>query len=241
MTARAQAETQRTQSRLLSGNEAIAHGAWEACTRVGCPAIEWDGDGLRINPRLCVDCGHCQQACADCSAGGHVPQTLELVDQKRYREAGAPAPSETLPADPLKGDPDAPVKIIGFAELYCPYCVRHVWQTISQLEREYIDEGLVQYDCNLPAHGFVAVLAPVAGECDHQQDGFWPYHDALFEKTFPGRNLSGHAELDVAACKALAVEVGLEAEPFDACLDGYDARYQACLADYQACTEGSEP
>ncbi len=58
-----------------------------ACTLVGCPAIEWDGNGLRINPLLCVDCSHCQQVCADCNAGIDIPQALELVDQKRYREA----------------------------------------------------------------------------------------------------------------------------------------------------------
>lgn len=156
--------------------------------------------------------------------------------QTATTELGDAPPLEALPADPLKGDPAAPVKIIEFAEFYCPYCARHVWQTIPQLEQAYIDEGLVQYEFrNLPVHGFVAVLASVAGECAHEQGLFWPYHDLLFERVFPGRNLSSQDPMDLAKLKAVAADVGADVARFDACLDGYDARYQACLGEYNAC------
>ncbi len=162
-------------------------------------------------------------------------------DVQTADEAGDAAPVEVGPADPLKGDPAAPVKIVEFAEFYCPYCARHVWQTIPQLERAYIDRGLVQYEFrNLPVHGFVAVLASVAGECAHEQGLFWPYHDLLFERVFPGRNLSSQDQMDVAKLKAVAADVGADVARFDACLDGYDARYRACLDEYDACEQGGD-
>ncbi len=58
-----------------------------ACTRLGCPAIEIKENRLEISDLLCVGCVHCQQICSDCNAGIDLPQVLELVDQKRPREA----------------------------------------------------------------------------------------------------------------------------------------------------------
>lgn len=58
-----------------------------ACTQVGCPAIEFENEQLRINSLLCVACGHCGQVCSDCNAGLDIPLILELMHQERYREA----------------------------------------------------------------------------------------------------------------------------------------------------------
>src|SRR5699024_4539610 len=34
-----------------------------SCMKLGCPAIERMEKGVRINPDLCVGCGHCQNVC----------------------------------------------------------------------------------------------------------------------------------------------------------------------------------
>jgi len=34
-----------------------------SCMKLGCPALERAGKGVKINPDLCVGCGHCQSVC----------------------------------------------------------------------------------------------------------------------------------------------------------------------------------
>jgi protein-disulfide isomerase len=139
---------------------------------------------------------------------------------------------------PTKGDPDAPVTIIEFAEFYCPYCARYLWETFPKIEQEYIQEGLAKYEFrNLAVHGPPALLAAVAGECAHQQGKFWDLHDRLFETVFPGRNISNHEQLDIDDLERVAAQVGLDMESFEGCLEGYNENYNRCLTDYRTCVE----
>jgi len=148
------------------------------------------------------------------------------------------APSLDIPAQPAKGDPNAPVVIVEFAEFYCPYCARHVWQTIPLIETDYIDTGLVRYEFrNLIIHGETALLAAAAGECAHQQGAFWGFHDEVFERVFVGRNLGGSQHLEADGLKQIAAQRGVDAEPFDACLNAYEQTYSQCNASYQTCGE----
>ena len=58
-----------------------------ACAVLGCPAIQEVGGRLDVDPLQCTACTHCQQVCADCSAGIDIPLVLELVDRERLEEA----------------------------------------------------------------------------------------------------------------------------------------------------------
>ncbi|MGQ9477075.1 MAG: thioredoxin domain-containing protein [Candidatus Bipolaricaulia bacterium] len=149
------------------------------------------------------------------------------------------APITAVTAQPTKGSPDAPVTIIEFAEFYCPFCARYLWETYPKIERDYINKGLVRYEfLNLIVHGPVALLTAVAGECAHEQGKFWPLHDRLFESTFPGRNLSQPQELKVADLERLAGAVGLDQASFNSCLESYDTKFNSCFFDYNNCTAG---
>lgn len=124
---------------------------------------------------------------------------------------------EKIPEQPIKGVADAPVTIEEFAEFYCPFCARHLWQTFPKIDEEYIRPGLVKYVFyNLIVHGEIAQLAAQAGECAHAQGHFWEYHDRLFYEIFgegPTRRL------EAADLKALAKDLGLDAEAFAQCLE----------------------
>jgi indolepyruvate ferredoxin oxidoreductase, alpha subunit len=37
----------------------------KACLRLGCPAIEWVNDGIRVNEMLCGGCGMCEKVCKE--------------------------------------------------------------------------------------------------------------------------------------------------------------------------------
>jgi len=132
----------------------------------------------------------------------------------------------TPPADPGSGQPqasagvafnvvgrdDAPVTIIEFTDLQCPYCARYASQTFPRLKREYVDTGKLRYtsrDLPLPFHSF-ALPAAVASRCAGEQGRFWEYREALFASqsllgTEPYGRIAGQLGLDVEqleACRA---------------------------------------
>lgn len=168
--------------------------------------------------------------------GGEEGEEVEVeveVEVSEGETGGSGEPSRAeIGAQPFKGNPDAPVTIVEFAEFYCPFCARYLWETYPKIEEEYIDEGLVRYEFrNLVVHGAVALLAAVAGECAHEQGKFWALHDRLFEAIF--KEEKGY--LDVMGLEELAEEAGLELAPFSECLEGYERDYNRCLADYRKC------
>ena len=135
----------------------------------------------------------------------------------------SPTSIENAPEQPTKGVADAPVTIEEFAEFYCPYCARHLFQTFPKIDEEYIRPGLVKYVFyNLIVHGEVAQLAAQAGECAHAQGHFWEYHDRLFYVIFE----EGKGHLSEEDLKAVARELGLNEEMFASCLTSEQAKAQ---------------
>lgn len=151
----------------------------------------------------------------------------------------SPAPQASPQPQPAKGDPSAPVKIVEFADFYCSFCARYLWEIFPRLEQEYIRKGLVRYEFRIfTSHKAKSLLAGIAAECAQEQGKFWPFHERLFESIF-GRDVSQPRELDVAAIKKIALEAGLDMERFSACI--YDEVYSKCLSRYNSCiAEGGD-
>ncbi len=144
-----------------------------------------------------------------------VPAPLPEQEQSSEPVQTSPTSIENAPEQPTKGVADAPVTIVEFAEFYCPYCARHLFQTFPKIDEEYIRPGLVKYVFhNLIVHGEVAQLAAQAGECAHAQGHFWEYHDRLFYVIFE----EGKGHLNEEDLKSLARELGLNDEAFASCL-----------------------
>ena len=122
----------------------------------------------------------------------------------------------------VMGRPDAPVTIIEFSDLQCPYCARHALKTFMEIKRNYIDTGKVRYvarDFPLSMHPF-AVPAAVATRCAGEQGRFWDYRHAVFDR---------QEELSAAPYDVLAAELGLDAPQFAACRK--DAAQLAAVRD----------
>ena len=133
--------------------------------------------------------------------------------------APAPAPFNVL------GPADAPLTIVEFTDLQCPYCARYARETFPRLRREYVDTGRLRYvsrDLPLPMHA-QALPAAVASRCAGEQGRYWEYREALFAaqgtlKSEPYARIAGELGLDVArleACRrdplqAAAVRADLE-------------------------------
>lgn len=120
--------------------------------------------------------------------------------------------SEIIPIGglPARGPAAAPVTIVMFTDLQCPFCQR-ASLTITQLQQSYPDEvKLVLKHNPLPFHQ-QAKLAAQAALAAHQQGQFTQMHDLLFDKRL---EFSKHPDdFDSYALK-LAGELGLDVETF---------------------------
>ena len=124
----------------------------------------------------------------------------------------ASAPDAAVAAAPFNelGREDAPVTIVEYSDLQCPYCARHATQTFPELRRNYIDAGKVRYvarDLPLPMHAY-AVPAAVAARCAGEQGHYWEFRDALF---------MARGRLGEEPYAGMARESGLDVERFEAC------------------------
>ena len=102
-------------------------------------------------------------------------------------------------ADPVRGDRDAPVTIVEFAEFQCPFCQR-ASATMDQIQREYgpAKVRIVWKHFPLSFHRYARRAAEI-GAALHERGGddwFWRYHDRLFASQ---GQLDGDVLLDAAA------------------------------------------
>lgn len=114
------------------------------------------------------------------------------------------------------GDPNAPVKIIEYADFQCPYC-QHYWQdTEKQIIQTYVTTGKVFYEYR-SVGAFIGPESAAAAEaayCAGDQGKFWEYHDALYSH-WTGENVGDFAPDKL---RQYADSVGLNAQAFDNCL-----------------------
>jgi len=108
------------------------------------------------------------------------------------------------------GAEDAPVTVIEFTDLQCPYCARFARDTWPRIRKEYVDTGKVRFatrDLPLRFHEF-AIPAAVAARCAGAQGQYWEYREALF---------AAQSRLGSEPYAALAAQLGLDAARFATC------------------------
>ena len=146
---------------------------------------------------------------------------------------GAPAISSEGPGNTM-GDPNAPVKIIEYADFQCPYCRRHWQETEPQIIDAYVKTGKVYYEYRSvgaflgPESGAAAEAAYCAGD----QGKFWEYHGTLFSH-WTGENVGDFTDEKL---RQYAASLGLDQAAFDSCLRSrkYADRLQQDVQDAKA-------
>jgi len=173
--------------------------------------------------------GQLRAAIADAIARAQEQQQEQ--QQPRPTMAPADVPLEDVP---MMGDPDAPVTIVEYSDYQCPFCVRHVQQTMPQLLKNYIETGKVRYvfkDFPLTQIHAQAPKAAEAARCARElggDDAYWQMHDRLFEGQGQWSNNPEH----VGVFNGYAGDLGLDQVAFGECLDS--GRYaSAVAADFQ--------
>jgi protein-disulfide isomerase len=128
---------------------------------------------------------------------------------------------------PAKGPADARVTIVEFSDFQCPFCQR-VLPTLERVLETYPEDVRIVYrHLPLRSHGRARPAAE-ASLCAADQDGFWPYHDALFANT------KALADEDLVR---YAAESGLDAERFQRCLE--ERRFAAQVDEDAAAARGA--
>lgn len=126
----------------------------------------------------------------------------------------------------FKGDPDAPVTIIEFADFQCPFCGRFFAQTEPQINEQYIQSGKVRLGYfHFAFLGPESNWAAEAAECAADQDKFWEYHDKLYSSQ-SGENQGAFNKDNL---KKFAEELGLDTSAFNECLDS--GKYAQLIRD----------
>jgi protein-disulfide isomerase len=138
------------------------------------------------------------------------------------RAGGERPPDEKVRVDltgaNVLGRADAPVTLVEFTDLECPYCRAFHVGAFERLKREYIDTGKVRFvtrDFPLDFHPN-ARPAALAVRCAGEQGKFWEMRHVVTMNA---------STLGPMTYDRLAGELGLDAGRFTACVAA--ARYQA--------------
>jgi protein-disulfide isomerase len=120
----------------------------------------------------------------------------------------APRAAISLKDTPIRGQRDAPVMIVEYADYECPFC-QQIEPTLDKLQAQYGEKlALAFKDLPLPMHS-QAPKAAEAAHCAGVQGKFWEYHDLLFSSK----------QLEPARLKDDARALHLDTQKFDKCLD----------------------
>ncbi len=113
----------------------------------------------------------------------------------------------TVPShSPTKGPTDAPITIILFTDLECPFCARF-HADMTELQKEFRDQlRLVFVNLPLKFHNF-AVPAAKAALAAGRQEKFWEMHDRLFAEQTAWKKENNFDQYLDGAAQALQLDV----------------------------------
>ncbi|WP_149564213.1 DsbA family protein [Streptomyces cacaoi] len=80
-----------------------------------------------------------------------------------------------------RGDKDAPVVMIEYADFGCSFCGKFARDTEPKLEKKYIDKGLLRVEWrNFPVFGKGSERAALAGIAAGRQGRFWEFYRTVY-------------------------------------------------------------
>jgi protein-disulfide isomerase len=143
------------------------------------------------------------------SRGGNAQPALKVPD------------TMSVDGELFRGEATAPVAIIEYADIECPFCRHFEHDIYPRVFDDYIKAGkarLYYRDMPLPIHEH-AVPAARAVHCAGEQGKFWEMHDSLFvdKIAIPGPN-GRSSGLTASDIDGSAAKLGLDTAKLDACM-----------------------
>lgn len=133
--------------------------------------------------------------------------------------------------DPIVGNPNASLSIIEYSDFECPFCGEAYW-TVKLLLEQYPEQVNLEYkNFILPSKHPNAQKAAEASECAHAQGAFEAYYNKLFEN---------QAALTVDDLKQYALDLELDTEAFNTCLDSGEMAEKVAADQSEGTSAGVE-
>lgn len=135
--------------------------------------------------------------------------------------------------DHIKGNPDAPIKIVEYSDFECPFCKRF-HDTMNEIVADESNSDVAWVFRQFPLeqlHPVKAMAEAVASECAAElggNDAFWQFADRFMELT-PSNN-----QTDIeTVIPQIVQEIGLDQTAFQTCFESgkYDDHIQADIAN----------
>lgn len=129
------------------------------------------------------------------------------------------------------GDPNAPVKVIEFADFECPACAQFFTLTEPDVRARLVDSGVVHYtfmDYPLPMHKNTWPASNAAA-CANEQGKFWEMHDLLFQQQDQWNGFA--TSRPGGKFKELAGTIGIDVNKWEDCFD--DQKYVANIRSHE--------
>ena len=140
--------------------------------------------------------------------GDTVVRQRQVIENPTIAQIMKPGP---LPERAL-GRADAPVTIIKYASMTCPYCRKFQIETFPILKREYIDTGKVRFLLREFPIGFQSGAATIALRCAPAGK-----HFALYDKLMRQQRRWVSQDVRRDPIFQVARQVGMTRQKFDAC------------------------
>ena len=131
-------------------------------------------------------------------------------------EASAENVKAIAAGDHIFGDPNAPIKIVEFSDMECPFCKRFHFDMTEIIKNNKGKVAWIYRHYPIDQLHSKARKTAEATECANELGGnekFWVYLDKYFEVT-PSNN-----QINLSQLPIIAKEIGLDKAKFEACLD----------------------
>ncbi len=167
---------------------------------------------------------------AAANVGSNSQQQVEVPQPSGSLDAVRPVTAE----DHIKGNPDAPIKIVEYSDFECPFC-KKFHDTMNEVMDKYGESGEVAWVFRQfpleQLHPIKAQAVAVASECANEQggnDAFWKFTDTYFERTLT----NNRTDIETVIPQ-IARDIGLDESTFETCLAGgkYDEHIQDDIAN----------
>jgi protein-disulfide isomerase len=142
--------------------------------------------------------------------------------QNSIATAPSTPPTQTGPVNvaignyPVKGDVNAKVTVIEFADFRCPYCNQWFQAVEPKLMQDYVNTGKIKFAFrNYAFLGPASTMAANAGECANEQGKFWEFHDYMYSHQPDESNTSMYT---VDNLSQIAGTLGMDQSQFQTCL-----------------------
>lgn len=142
-----------------------------------------------------------------------------------------------LENEPSLGKEDSEIKIVEYSDYGCPWCAEWAGvdvtsqsnvdqqNVLEKLEDKYIDSGELEFIYkDFPAHPN-APEAHQAANCAYEQDNYWEYHDAIFERRDEWMK-SGQNQ-PTQTFNSIASDIGLKTGQFSQCLENSNGQEES--------------